>query len=44
MEAEEEVRRQSEAQIRHQEGFEVIRRRTCRRATGEETKWLVEEV
>lgn len=42
METEEAVRRQSEAEIRHEEGFEVITRRH-RKATGEKIKLLVEE-
>jgi len=44
VETEEAVRRQSEAEIRHEEGFEVISRRRGRRATGGKTKSLVEEV
>lgn len=43
MEIEEAVRRQSEANISHGEGFEVVRRRTRNTATGEKTKLVVEE-
>lgn len=44
VETEAAVRRQSEAEIRHEEGFEVVTRRRCRRATGEKTELVVEEV
>lgn len=37
-------REKTEAEIRHEEGFEVITRRRCWRATGEEMKELVEDV
>lgn len=38
------MRRQSEAEIRHEEGFKVATRRRRRRPTGEKMKLLVEEV
>ena len=38
------MRRQSEAAIRHEEGFEVVTRRRRRKATGSKTKVVVEEV